>query len=100
MRIAKLKIGGRSFRVEPWKFEDATNDDARGDTIIRTGLIRIAEGYADDITAETVIHEALHVLIDRSSPVSSGSGRKRLSRPCLPAWPRSWSTTRTPCASS
>ena len=63
MRITALKVGGRRYRVETYPFEDATDDDERGSCNLRTGIIRIASGYAPDKTAETVIHEALHAIV-------------------------------------
>ena len=62
MKITALKVGGRTFTVQSWKFKDAEDEEARGMVNTRTGVIRIAEEYATDKTAETIIHEALHAI--------------------------------------
>jgi hypothetical protein len=63
MRITRLKVGCRTYRVERWPEKEADDDGARGDCNYRKGRIRVADGYKPSAQAETIIHECLHAIL-------------------------------------
>ena len=62
----KLKIGHRTFRVEPFE-PDGIGDHPAGYVKNRTGVIGVDRTDPPDEQADTLVHEILHVIWNQAS---------------------------------
>jgi hypothetical protein len=58
----EVRVGYRTFKIEPWASIDAAVNDRLGECDVILGVIRVHEGLPPSVAAEVLLHEIFHAV--------------------------------------